>query len=204
MEEIIFPNQIRMIRRTRGKTMKEIASILGVSLSAISKIEKGYRRIDEQQLTKISAFLNCPKESIFVFEQTSQPEVLQAWEMEQERRKQINEKSGLKTLGAGFRYLRGGKMLTLQDVAKGAGLTLSVYHRIEMGQREVSEKEFKNIAKALNHTADELKETIKSLEDKGLLDEIIQRNDAKYKLLSSPRGAVSGFSSPSSRGFRQN
>ena len=28
MEEIIFPNQIRMIRRTRGKTMKEIAGIL--------------------------------------------------------------------------------------------------------------------------------------------------------------------------------
>ena len=96
MEEIIFPNQIRMIRRTRGKTMKEIASVLGVSLSAISKIEKGYRRIDEQQLAKISAFLNCPKESIFVFEQTSQPEVLQAWEKEQERRKQINEKSHFK------------------------------------------------------------------------------------------------------------
>ena len=50
MEEIIFPNQIRMIRRTRGKTMKELASVLGVSLSAISKIEKGYRRIDEDQL----------------------------------------------------------------------------------------------------------------------------------------------------------
>jgi len=53
MEEIIFPNQIRMIRRTRGKTMKELASVLGVSLSAISKIEKGYRRIDEEQLQKI-------------------------------------------------------------------------------------------------------------------------------------------------------
>ena len=58
MEEIIFPNQIRMIRRTRGKTMKEIAGILGVSLSAISKIEKGYRRIDENQLDKISSFLD--------------------------------------------------------------------------------------------------------------------------------------------------
>ena len=53
MEEIIFPNQIRMIRRTRGKTMKEIAAHLNVSLSAISKIEKGYRRIDEEQLKKI-------------------------------------------------------------------------------------------------------------------------------------------------------
>ena len=171
MEEIIFPNQIRMIRRTRGKTMKEIASILGVSLSAISKIEKGYRRIDEQQLAKISTFLNCPKESIFVFEQTSQPEVLQAWEKEQERRKQINEKSGLKTLGAGFRYLRGEKMLTLQDVAKGAGLTLSVYHRIEMGQREVTEEQFQKIAHALGFDPEELQMKIYELDMAGSLQE---------------------------------
>ena len=39
----------------RGKPMKTLASVLGVSLSAISKIEKGYRRIDEKQL---DSFLN--------------------------------------------------------------------------------------------------------------------------------------------------
>ena len=171
MEEIIFPNQIRMIRRTRGKTMKEIAGILGVSLSAISKIEKGYRRIDESQLAKIASFLNCPKESIFVYESTSQPEVLQAWEKEQERRKQINEKSGLKTLGAGLRYLRGGKMLTLQDVAQGAGLTLSVYHRIEMGQREVTEDQFVKIAHALGFDPEELQIKIYELDMAGTLQE---------------------------------
>lgn len=171
MEEIIFPNQIRMVRRTRGKTMKEIASVLNVSLSAISKIEKGYRRIDEDQLNKISEFLHCPKESIFVYEKTSQPEVLQAWEKEQERRKQINEKSGLKTLGAGLRYLRGEKMLTLQDVAKGAGLTLSVYHRIEMGQREVSEDQFQKIAHALGYAAEDLQLKIYELDMAGTLQE---------------------------------
>ena len=72
-------------------------------------------------------------------------------------------------------------------------MTLSVYHRIEMGQREVSDKEFKNIAKAINMAPEELKEQIKALEDKGMLEEIIQRNDAKYKLLSTPRGAISAF-----------
>ena len=164
MEEIIFPNQIRMIRRTRGKTMKELASVLGVSLSAVSKIEKGYRRIDEDQLQKIVAFLDCPKESVFVYEQMSQPEVIRAWEKEQERRKQINEKSGLKTLGAGLRYLRGQKMLTLSDVASGAGLTLSVYHRIEMGQREVSEKQLEKIAHALGYTAEDLQIQIYELD----------------------------------------
>ncbi len=178
MEEIIFPNQIRMIRRTRGKTMKEIASVLNISLSAVSKIEKGYRRVDDDQLEKISAFLNCPKESIFVYKKTAQPEVVKAWAMEQERRKQINEKSGLKTLGAGLRYLRGDKMLTLQQVAEGAGLTLSVYHRIEMGQREVTEEQFGRIAHALGYAPEDLQLKIYELDMAGTLQEFKKSGEA--------------------------
>ena len=193
MEEIIFPNQIRMFRRLRGRSMQELADHLGVSLSAISKIEKGYRRVDQEQLVRVAEFLDCPLQELFVNEQNSQQEIVQTWRREQERRNKINEKSGLKTLGAGLRQIRNEKNLTLIEVAESADMTLSVYHRIEMGQREVSDKEFKNIAKALEMTAEELKEEIKSLEDKGMLEEIIQRNDAKYKLLSTPRGAISAF-----------
>lgn len=193
MEEIIFPNQIRMFRRLRGRSMQELADHLGVSLSAISKIEKGYRRVDQEQLVRVAEFLDCPLQELFVNEQNSQQEIVQSWRREQERRNKINEKSGLKTLGAGLRQIRNEKNLTLIEVAESADMTLSVYHRIEMGQREVSDKEFKNIAKALEMTAEELKEEIKSLEDKGILEEIIQRNDAKYKLLSTPRGAISAF-----------
>ena len=193
MEEIIFPNQIRMFRRLRGRSMQELADHLGVSLSAISKIEKGYRRVDQEQLVLVAEFLDCPLQELFVNEQNSQQEIVQSWRREQERRNKINEKSGLKTLGAGLRQIRNEKNLTLIEVAESADMTLSVYHRIEMGQREVSDKEFKNIAKALEMTAEELKEEIKSLEDKGMLEEIIQRNDAKYKLLSTPRGAISAF-----------
>ena len=193
MEEIIFPNQIRMFRRLRGRSMQELADHLGVSLSAISKIEKGYRRVDQEQLVRVAEFLDCPLQELFVNEQNSQQEIVQSWRREQERRNKINEKSGLKTLGAGLRQIRNEKNLTLIEVAESADMTLSVYHRIEMGQREVSDKEFKNIAKALEMTSEELKEEIKTLEDKGLLEEIIQRNDAKYKLLSTPRGAISAF-----------
>ena len=193
MEEIIFPNQIRMFRRLRGRSMQELADHLGVSLSAISKIEKGSRRVDQEQLVRVAEFLDCPLQELFVNEQNSQQEIVQSWRREQERRNKINEKSGLKTLGAGLRQIRNEKNLTLIEVAESADMTLSVYHRIEMGQREVSDKEFKNIAKALEMTAEELKEEIKSLEDKGMLEEIIQRNDAKYKLLSTPRGAISAF-----------
>lgn len=195
MEEIIFPNQIRMYRRLRGRSMQELADHLGVSLSAISKIEKGYRRVDQEQLVRVAEFLDCPLQDLFVNEQNSQQEVVQSWRREQERRNKINEKSGLKTLGAGLRQIRNEKNLTLIEVAESADMTLSVYHRIEMGQREVSDKEFKNISKAIGMAPDVLKETIKKLEEKGMLEEIIQRNDAKYKLLSTPRGAISAFTS---------
>ena len=195
MEEIIFPNQIRMYRRLRGRSMQELADHLGVSLSAISKIEKGYRRVDQEQLVRVAEFLDCPLQDLFVNEQNSQQEVVLSWRREQERRNKINEKSGLKTLGAGLRQIRNEKNLTLIEVAESADMTLSVYHRIEMGQREVSDKEFKNIAKAIGMETEVLRETIKKLDEKGMLEEIIQRNDAKYKLLSTPRGAISAFTS---------
>ena len=202
MEEIIFPNQIRMYRRLRGRSMQELADHLSVSLSAISKIEKGYRRVDQEQLVRVAEFLDCPLQDLFVNEQNSQQEVVQSWRREQERRNKINEKSGLKTLGAGLRQIRNEKNLTLIEVAESADMTLSVYHRIEMGQREVSDKEFKNIAKAINMAPEELKEQIKALEDKGMLEEIIQRNDAKYKLLSTPRGAISAFGNSNQDGVK--
>ncbi len=195
MEEIIFPNQIRMYRRLRGRSMQELADHLNVSLSAISKIEKGYRRVDQEQLVKFSEFLECPIQNLFVNEHSSQQDVVLAWRREQERRNKLNEKNGLKTLGAGLRQIRNEKNLTLVEVAENSDMTLSVYHRIEMGQREVSDKEMKNIARALKISVDELKEQIKDLDEKGSLDEIIQRNDAKYKLLSTPRGAIASFES---------
>ena len=193
MEEIIFPNQIRMYRRLRGRSMQELADHLGVSLSAISKIEKGYRRIDQEQLVRVAELLDCPMQDLFVNEQNSQEDVVLSWRREQERRNKINEKAGLKTLGAGLRQIRNEKNLTLIEVAESSDMTLSVYHRIEMGQREVSDKEMKNIAKSLGYSVEELKEAIKNLDGKGMLEEIIQRNDAKYKLLSNPRGAISAF-----------
>ena len=116
MEEIIFPNQIRMYRRVRGRSMQELADFLGVSLSAVSKIEKGYRRIDQEQLVRIAEFLDCPLQEIFVNEASSQPDVVQAWRREQERRNRVNERCGLKMLGAGLRYIRGQKNLTLADL----------------------------------------------------------------------------------------
>lgn len=187
MEEIVFPNQIRIHRKVRGVPMQDLADKLGISLSAISKIEKGYRRLNQEQLIQVAEVLDCSLQDLYVNEQNSQQEVVMAWRKEQERRQEINKSSGLKVLGAALRYIRNDKSLTLIEVAESADMTLSVYHRIEMGQREVSDKEYKNIANALGFEVEDLKVEIKKLDEAGALEEIIIHNDTKYKINNLPR-----------------
>lgn len=182
MEEIVFPNQIRIHRKMRGVSMQDLADKLGISLSAISKIEKGYRRLNQEQLILVAEVLDCSLQDLYVNEQNSHHEVVLAWKKEQERRQEVNKNSGLKVLGAALRYIRNDKSLTLIEVAENAEMTLSVYHRIEMGQREVSDKEFKNISHALGLNPDDLKSEIKRLDEAGSLEEIIVHNDTKYKV----------------------
>ncbi len=172
MEEIVFPNQIRMMRRVAGKSMQDIADLLRLSISAISKVEKGYRRLNEAQLQQVAAFVDCPVSALFVAEGSAQPEVIQAWKEEQGRRHKMNVGGGLKTLGAGLRYLRGQKKITLAHLAAGAHMTLSVYHRIEMGQREVDEQAFAAIAGALGMTAADLQKRIYELDMSGALEDL--------------------------------
>ena len=172
MEEIVFPNQIRMMRRVAGKSMQDIADLLNLSISAISKIEKGYRRLNETQLQQVATFVDCPVSALFVAEGSAQPEVIQAWKEEQGRRHKMNVGGGLKTLGAGLRYLRGQKKITLAHLAAGAHMTLSVYHRIEMGQREVDEQAFSAIASALGMTSTDLQKRIYELDMSGALEDL--------------------------------
>jgi len=172
MEEIVFPNQIRMMRRVSGKSMQQVADLLGLSISAVSKIEKGYRRLNERQLQTVATFLDCPVASLFVDDQAAGPEVIQAWKEEQKRRRQMNVGGGLKVLGAALRYLRGQKKITLTALAEGAHLTLSVYHRIEMGQREVDEITFAAISRALGMSAEDLQLKIYELDMSGVLEDL--------------------------------
>ena len=189
MEEIVFPNQIRMHRRLHGMPMQDLADHLGVSLSAISKIEKGYRRLNQEQLIQVAEMLDCSLQDLYVNEQNSEEDVVLAWKKEQDRRSKINQNAGLKTLGAGLRHIRTAKGLTLIEVAESANMTLSVYHRIEMGQREVSDKEYRNIARALSSTVDKLKTDIQKLDKDGLLSDIIEHNDSRSKILNNSRYA---------------
>lgn len=204
MEEIIFPNQIRMQRRLKGMSMQELADHLGVSLSAISKIEKGYRRLNQEQLIQVAELTDCTLQDLYVNEQNSQSDVVMSWRREQERRNKINIDAGLKILGAGLRHIRTDRGQTLMEIAERADMTLSVYHRIEMGQREVSDREYKNIAKAFSFDSiEDLKAAVDNLDKDGKLEEIMERTDTKFKLLSTPKGgSVSMYGVPTNEALK--
>ena len=187
MEEIIFPNKIRIVRKTRGVAMQDVAKLLGISLSAISKIEKGYRRIDQEQLIKIVNLLKCEANDVLISEKDKDDsDVIKTWKNESEKRVKANEYNGLKILGAALRHIRSQKNLTLLEVAEKALMTLSVYHRIEMGQREISEKEFASIAQALGVPVNQLFEEIYELNNSGSLDKFIQKGALKLRAMAKP------------------
>jgi transcriptional regulator with XRE-family HTH domain len=171
MEEIIFPNKIRLLRKMAGLHMQDLADRLGISLSAVSKIEKGYRKIDQEQMRIVADFLGCSMGDIFVSEDDA--DAMSEWKSEIDRRVEENKSNGLKIFGAGLRYLRGIKDMTLMDVADAAGLTLSVYHRIEVGQREITESELFNISRALGMTIKEVLTRIYDLKNDGSLDRLM-------------------------------
>ncbi|MDR1009391.1 MAG: helix-turn-helix transcriptional regulator [Rickettsiales bacterium] len=170
MEEIIFPNKIRILRKMSGKSMQDLADRLDVSLSAISKIEKGYRKINQEQMMTVADFLGCAMTDIFISEDQDDEAILGIWKKEIERRVNQNQNKGLKIFGAGLRFLRSSKDLTLMDVADAAGLTLSVYHRIEIGQREIYEPELDSIARSLGMTSRDVLSKIYELKEDGSLD----------------------------------
>lgn len=179
MEEIVFPNQIRHLRRLGQRSMQDLADHLGMSLSAVSKIEKGYRRIDQEQLVSIAGFLGCRLEDVFVDPSSSPREIVEAWARERDRREQANESGGLRILGAGLRRLRQDAGLTLAELARRAGLTLSVYHRVEMGQRALNRREMKAVAQGLGLSSKQLAKAVEDLHGTGALTPIMRQTQAR-------------------------
>lgn len=53
-------NNIREIRKSRGFTLKELGSRIGVAESTMSLYETGARSLDYDTLKKISDILDCP------------------------------------------------------------------------------------------------------------------------------------------------
>ncbi|MCL2017252.1 MAG: transcriptional regulator [Alphaproteobacteria bacterium] len=188
-EEIIFPNNIRNIRLSRGIRMTAVSKESGLSLSAMSKVEKGVRRLNQKQLLTLCKILGCKLSDIFI---RASDEVAGEWEIEMQRRLENNENNGLKIFGAGVRNLRRKVGKTISQASKDANMTLSVYHKIEVGQRELYEDEVSNLAKSLHHTPDSMFQAIAELFRKGELTNHISKVEEKVRSVLTPNSS-SGF-----------
>ncbi|MCQ2582233.1 MAG: helix-turn-helix domain-containing protein [Alphaproteobacteria bacterium] len=182
-EEIIFPNNIRKIRLANGMKMTELARKSKLSLSAVSKIEKGVRRLNQKQLLNVCSILNCKLSDIFIKESDA---VADQWQTEIKNRLKDNENSGLKIFGSGLRKIRQESGKTIAQAAKDAGMTLSVYHKIEVGQREIYKNEIEPLAKSFALTADKMFEHISSLYKSGELSKQIAKVKERVKSVLIP------------------
>ncbi|MBO4626169.1 MAG: helix-turn-helix transcriptional regulator [Alphaproteobacteria bacterium] len=189
-EEIIFPNNIRNIRLSRGMKMTELSRRAGLSLSAVSKIEKGVRRLNQKQLLNICNILGCKLSDIFIHESD---DVALQWQSEIKRRLNDNENSGLKVFGSGLRKIRQQSGKTIAQAAKDAGMTLSVYHKIEVGQREIYENEIEPLAKSFTMTASSMFDKIANLYKSGELTKQINKVKERVKSVLVPDNPVSGI-----------
>ena len=189
-EEIIFPNNIRNIRLNAGLKMTAVAKKAGLSLSAMSKVEKGVRRLNQKQLLTLCGILGCKLSDIFI---RADDDAAAEWQNEMQRRLEENETSGLKIFGSGIRVLRKKIGKTIAQAAKDAKMTLSVYHKIEVGQRDLYEDEIADLAKALKHTPDSMFETIGELFEAGELTKQIKKVGEKVKSALTPNTSAAGI-----------
>ncbi|MBQ7949818.1 MAG: helix-turn-helix transcriptional regulator [Alphaproteobacteria bacterium] len=189
-EEIIFPNNIRNIRLANGMKMTELARRAGLSLSAVSKIEKGVRRLNQKQLLNICNILGCKLSDIFIKESD---DVAGQWQSEIKRRLNDNENSGLKIFGSGLRKIRQQTGKTIAQAAKDAGMTLSVYHKIEVGQREVYENEIEPLAKSFAMGVETMFDKIANLYKSGELNKQISKVKERVKSVLEPGNPLSSM-----------
>lgn len=189
-EEIIFPNNIRTLRLAAGFKMTELARKTKMSLSAMSKIEKGVRRLNQKQLLNVCSILGCKLSDIFIKESDA---VADQWQSEIKRRLNDNEGSGLKIFGTGIRKIRQQSGKTIAQAAKDAGMTLSVYHKIEVGQREIYENEIEPLAKSFAFNVESLFDKIANLYKSGELANQITKVKERVKSVLEPNNPASGF-----------
>jgi len=189
-EEIIFPNNIRNIRASKGMRMTELARRANLSLSAVSKIEKGVRRLNQKQLLNVCSILGCKLSDLFIHETDKYAD---KWQSEIKRRLTDNEDSGLKVFGSGLRKIRQRADKTIAETAKLANMTLSVYHKLEVGQREVYENEIEPLANVFGYTSSQLFDEIARLYNAGELNKQMNKVKERVKAVLEPCNPASGL-----------
>lgn len=146
--EIVFPNNIRSLRLTKGLTQGGLGKLLNppMVVSTVSKIENGERRLSNLQIADFAQVLGCRPELIPVVTGRDRPDDVRRWQDAQQVAIQRSVESGAAAVGYVLAQLRKKNGKTMQQVADAIGVTISVYHRIEMASRMVQDEEIKALA----------------------------------------------------------
>lgn len=156
--EIVFPNNIKEFRLRRQLTQEQLGRMMEppIGESTISKMESGERRLTNLQLTELANILNCRPEEIPVVTGRDPTTGVDRWRQAQQEAIGNSIASGAAATGYVLAQLRKKHGKTMQQVANAIGMTLSVYHRVEMASRIIQSEEIESVAEFYGMTSDEL------------------------------------------------
>ena len=132
--------------------------------------------------------MECKLSDIFI---KDTDDVATKWQAEITRRMNDNENNGLKVFGTGLRKIRQQSGKTIAQAAKDAGMTLSVYHKIEVGQREVYKNEIEPLARSFAHSVDSMFDKIATLYKSGELTKQMNKVKERVKSVLVPSDSAS-------------
>lgn len=156
--EIVFPNNVKSLRVRKRLTQAQLGRLMAppLSESTISKIESGERRPTNLQLASLAAILDCRADEIPVVSERDSPESVRDWDAAQQDAIRSSVESGAAATGYVLAQLRKRHGRTMQHVAEAIGMTLSVYHRVEMATRVIQRDEIEAVARFYGLTGEAL------------------------------------------------
>jgi len=156
--EIVFPNNLREFRLKKHLTQAQLGRMMDppVVESTISKMENGERRLSNLQLANLATILACRPEEIPVVTGRDKASDVRRWQSAQEDVVRQSVESGAAAIGYVLAQLRKKHGKTMQQVASAIGMTISVYHRVEMASRMIQADEIEALAKFYGMSAAKL------------------------------------------------
>jgi transcriptional regulator with XRE-family HTH domain len=156
--EIVFPNNIRDLRLRRHMTQAQVGRMMDppVGESTVSKMESGERRLTNLQIANLAAILNCPPDEIPVITGRDPVEGVRRWQRAQQEVIGSSIASGAAAAAHVLVQLRKKHGKTMQQVANAIGMTLSVYHRMEMASRMIQAAEIEKVGRLYDLVPEEV------------------------------------------------
>jgi len=156
--EIVFPNNIKDLRLRKRLTQAQLGRLMEppVAESTVSKMESGERRLTNLQLANLATILGCPPEEIPVVTSRDASRGVKRWQQAQQDAVRHSIEAGAAATGYVLAQLRKKSGKTMQQVATAIGMTLSVYHRVEMASRIIHTDEIEAVAKVYGLTTAKL------------------------------------------------